>query len=168
MHSTSHNSAGPVSGLGQNLKQRAEILDETRWANEFSWPEIESLAYYLSMQRASRHDVICREGAADDTMFIIARGSVNILKEGSGGNKRILAALGQGQTLGEMSLLDGEPRSATAVAESDVVLLAMSKSALEDMIREKPGLAVKFIMKLARLLSQRLRKTSGALADHLR
>lgn len=162
------NANGLVEEPGQNVKQRAELLDQTRWANEFSWPEIENLAFYMQIQKAAKDACICREGSEDNSMFIIAKGTVSISKEGADKKRKVIASLGPGQTLGEMSLLDGEPRSATAVAASDLVLLTLSRSSLDMLIREKPGLAIKFAIKLARLMSQRLRMTSGILVDHLK
>jgi CRP/FNR family cyclic AMP-dependent transcriptional regulator len=166
-HNKSDKTCGLVEELGQNAKQRAELLEQTRWANDFSWPEIEALASYMQINKATKDALICREGSEDDTMFIIAKGMVNILKEDVDKKKKVIASLGTGQTLGEMSLLDGEPRSATVLAAGDLVLLTLSKSSLDMLIREKPGLAVKFVIKIARMMSQRLRRTSGVLADHL-
>ncbi len=160
--------SGPVEEVGSSPRKRAELLDQTRWAIDFSWPEIESLAFYMNILQAAKDAVICREGSEDNSLFIIAQGGANILKEDKEGKKKIIASLGRGQTLGEMSLIDGEPRSATVVSAEELVMLTLSKSALDLMVRDKPGLAIKFVMKLARMLSQRLRRTSGVLADHLK
>jgi len=145
----------------------AELLDGTRWANEFAWPEIESLAAHLDVKRLQKGGIVCREGDGDPALFIIAKGSVSVLKHDREEKEKLLARLGPGQTLGEMALLDGQPRSATAVAAEDLVLLVFTRAALERLIEEKPRLGVKLLWKLARLLSQRLRQTSGALAEHL-
>lgn len=145
----------------------AELLDATRWANEFDWPEIEAIAAHLEVQRRPAGETICREGDADPSLFILAGGSVSILKLDQEEQPRLLARLGPGQTLGEMALLDGQPRSATAVAASDVVLLVLTRPALERLVDRAPRLGAKLLWKLARLLSQRLRQTSGALAEHL-
>jgi CRP-like cAMP-binding protein len=66
-----------------------------------------------------------------------------------------------------MALLDGQPRSATAVAAEDLVLLVFTRPELDKLVEAKPRLGVKLLWKLARFLSQRLRQTSGALAEHL-
>ena len=145
----------------------AELLESTRWANEFAWPEIQALATHLQVQRRPKGETICREGQTDPSLFIIAKGSVAIHKQDAGERAKLLAKLGPGQTLGEMALLDGQPRSATAVAAEDLVLLVFTKAELDRLVEEKPLLAVKLLWKLARFLSQRLRQTSGALAEHL-
>lgn len=156
-----------VEETGQEPKKRAEFLDQTRWANDFSWKEIESLASYMDLYRAAKGETLFLEGNEGDSLIIIVKGSVHVEKENMGRKKKGMATLGSGQTLGEMSLIDGERRSATAMAATDLLYLVLTKPGLDLLIEEKPGLAVKFVMKTARFLSQRLRKTSGDLADFL-
>jgi len=162
-----HDQVGLIEEANIGLKQRAELLEQTRWVNDFTWPELESLAVYVRVHTASKQALVCREGDAGDSLFIIVQGTVDIVKRDAADRQKNIAAIGPGQTLGEMSLLDGEARSATARAANDAVLLSVQKADLDRMVREKPGLAVKFIIKLARTLSQRLRKTSSNLADRL-
>ncbi len=153
--------------MADDVKARAELLDGTRWANEFAWAEIEAIAAHLQLRRRSKGEVVCREGDADPSLFIIAQGSVAIMKHDAEEREKLLAKLGPGQTLGEMALLDGQPRSATAVAADDLVLLVFTRAELDRLVESKPRLGVKLLWKLARFLSQRLRQTSGALAEHL-
>ncbi len=153
--------------MADDVKKRAELLDATRWANEFTWAEIESVAAHLQLRQCAGGDVVCREGDADPALFIIAKGSVSILKRDAEDREKLLAKLGPGQTLGEMALLDGQPRSATAVAAEDLALLVFTRAELDRLVEAKPRLGVKLLWKLARFLSQRLRQTSGALAEHL-
>jgi|GEM_PF-141984 len=147
--------------------QCATILEESKWAIGFSWPEIQALGIYLTLARLAKGTVIFQEGSSDDTLSIITSGSISILKEVAGTPPKVLASVGAGQTLGEMSLVDGGHRSATAVAATEVTLLNMTRNSLDLMIHEKPALAAKFIFKLSRLLSQRLRMTSSNLADRM-
>lgn len=153
--------------MADDLKARAELLDATRWANEFAWAEIEALAAHLQIRRRARGEEVCREGEAEPALFIIAQGSVAIMKHDAEDREKLLAKLGPGQTIGEMALLDGQPRSATAVAAEDLVLLVFTRAELDRLVEAKPRLGVKLLWKLARFLSQRLRQTSGALAEHL-
>lgn len=147
------------------LKARAELLDGTRWANDFAWSEIESIASHLATQRRRKGEVLFNEGDPDPSMFIIVQGWVAIMKEDGARGSTLLARLGPGQTLGEMALLDGWARSATCVADDDLVLLVFKRSELDRLLEDKPKLGVKLLLKLARFLSQRLRQTSGTLAE---
>jgi CRP/FNR family cyclic AMP-dependent transcriptional regulator len=145
------------------LRARAILLDETRWANDFAWTELESIASHLAIQTRNKGDIVFNEGDVDPSLFIIASGSVSILKM-DGNKETLLARLGPGQSLGEMALLDGWPRSATGIAAEDVVLLVFTRGELDRLVEQKPHLGVKLLWKLARFLSQRLRQTSGSLA----
>ena len=75
--------------------------------------------------------------------------------------------MGAGKTLGEMAVVDGEPRSATCVAKRECVLLLLTKDNFQCIVRQRPGLAVKLLVVIAKLLSQRLRQVSGVLVDYL-
>jgi CRP-like cAMP-binding protein len=79
----------------------------------------------------------------------------------------VVVTLNRGKTFGELSLLDGGPRSSTAIAREDCTLLVLDEDALDDLQDAQPGLAARILRVLARLLSQRLRMTSGRLVDHL-
>lgn len=146
---------------------RAELLERTQWANEFSFLEIERLAEYLQSRSVKKGALIFREGDRDATLFVIAEGKVGIFKAGAKKQDLPIATIGVGHTLGEMALIDGQARSAGAVAVEDLVLLAITKADLDRLTNDHPRLAVKLVMKVAKLLSQRLRQTTSNLADRL-
>jgi CRP/FNR family transcriptional regulator, cyclic AMP receptor protein len=150
-----------------DIALRAELLEKTQWANEFGFGEIEKLAEYLKTRQVKRGMVVFREGDRDATLYVIAAGKVGIYKAGARKQDLPIATIGPGHTLGEMALIDGQPRSAGAVAVDDLILLAISKSDLDRITAEHPRLAVKLLTKVARLLSQRLRQTTSNLADRL-
>jgi CRP-like cAMP-binding protein len=146
---------------------RAELLEKTQWAHEFSFLEIEKLAEYLQSRHVKKGMVVFREGDKDATLFVIAEGKVGIFKAGAKRQDLPIATIGVGHTLGEMALIDGQARSAGAVAVEDLILLAITRSDLDRIMAEHPKLAVKLVLKVAKLLSQRLRQTTSNLADRL-
>ncbi|MDJ0791070.1 MAG: cyclic nucleotide-binding domain-containing protein [Acidimicrobiia bacterium] len=84
----------------------------------------------------SRHtagDVLFEEGAEADEAYLISEGEIEILKELSGQHVRI-AVSGPGDIVGEMGLLTGEPRSATAKALTDCRLITIPKACLDDVL----------------------------------
>lgn len=145
----------------------AEMLELTRWAKDFSWEQICNISKQMMAYRANKSDVIFEEGSSDNTMAIVVKGSVDIVKDDAGSNHKVLARLLASQSFGEMSLLDGEPRSAGVVASSDVVLLFLTKEKMFELVNDKPALAFKLMWMIAQMLSQRLRKTSGSLVEYL-
>lgn len=146
---------------------RAELLERTQWAHEFSFLEIEKLAEYLQSRHVAKGALVFREGDRDATLFVIAEGKVGVFKAGARKQDHPIATIGMGHTLGEMALIDGQPRSAGAVAVEDLILLAISRADLDRLSNEHPRLAVKLVLKVAKLLSQRLRQTTSNLADRL-
>jgi CRP-like cAMP-binding protein len=146
---------------------RAELLEKTQWAHEFSFLEIEKLAEYLQSRSVRRGMVVFREGDKDATLLVIAEGKVGLFKAGAKKQDLPIATVGVGHTLGETALVDGQARSAGAVAVDDLVLLAITRPDLDRLTAEHPRLAVKLVMKVARLLSQQLRQATSALPERL-
>jgi CRP/FNR family cyclic AMP-dependent transcriptional regulator len=102
-------------------------------------------------REAPAGEVLFREGEKGADMFVVRSGSVRIFIK-SGGKEKTLANLGPGEFVGEMSLLTGQPRSATAVVHEDAALLVVSGKVLEEMIVHNTEIALRLIRKLARRL----------------
>jgi CRP/FNR family cyclic AMP-dependent transcriptional regulator len=96
-------------------------------------------------------DVIFREGDEAKELFVIKSGQVRIQI----GN-RTVTELGQDSIFGEMALIDSEPRSATAVAITDVELVPVSEKQFLFLVGQTPY----FALKVMRVLAQRLRVTN--------
>jgi CRP/FNR family cyclic AMP-dependent transcriptional regulator len=146
---------------------RSELLEKTQWAIEFAFNEIETLAEYLQARQVKRGAIVFREGDKDATLFVVAAGKVGVFKSGAKKQDHPIATIGPGHTLGEMALIDGQPRSAGAVAVEDLTLLALARADLDRLANDHPRLAVKVLLKVSKLLSQRLRQTTSNLADRL-
>ena len=146
---------------------RSELLEKTQWAIEFAFNEIETLAEYLQARQVKRGAIVFREGDKDATLFVVAAGKVGVFKSGAKKQDHPIATIGPGHTIGEMALIDGQPRSAGAVAVEDLTLLALARADLDRLANDHPRLAVKVLLKVSKLLSQRLRQTTSNLADRL-
>ena len=144
----------------------AQILEKTKWAEEFSWDHIRKICHYIHPVIAKKGAVIFKEGDKEETFGIIVKGSVDILKQGDGEIQKV-ATLQSSQTFGEMALLDVEPRSATGVAREDAIIFFISKKNLLDIAEDHPKLGFQIIWKISKLLSQRLRSTTGKLVDYM-
>jgi hypothetical protein len=115
----------------------------------------------------SADEIIFREGDLGTEMYIIQEGKVEILKQFRGENQQ-LAVLGQGDFFGEMSILEDQPRAATARALTDVGLLQINGTTFDQMLRKNPEVAVRMMRKLSRRLrdtDKLLRHTLGAADD---
>src|SRR5262245_15399395 len=105
--------------------------------------------------------VIFDHGAPGAEMFLLVAGTVRIERDVEAGGTTRLAALAPGEVFGEMALIGQAPRSARAVAETDVELFALDRSGLEAWVRADALPAVTFFVELVRVVSQRLRRARG-------
>ncbi len=113
-----------------------------------------------------RHgDTVFLEGDAGERLYLIARGAVSIkVKLEDETRARRLATFGSGVFFGEMSIVEGSPRSADAFAKGEkVVLYSLSAERFAALVRDHPGTALRIYRNLSRELAARLRSTSGAL-----
>lgn len=95
--------------------------------------------------------VLFREGDAGDTMFVLQEGAVRISKRVKT-QEKTLAILGAGEFFGEMAILNGKPRSATATVEEQSQILVLGARTFEQMVTGNAEIAVRLIKKLSRRL----------------
>ena len=109
---------------------------------------------------------IFREGDPGGELFLLGGGSVEVQKRRSHGSGRVvIARFERGSLIGEMSLLDRLPRSASVIAVQPTRAWVLSQEVFDEILNTKPSLAIQVLKGLATLLSQRLRNTSGWFAD---
>ena len=111
--------------------------------------------------KLARGDVLFSEGQPGDKLCVIESGKIKLGHTASDGRESIIAVLGAGEMLGELSLFDPGPRTATAVAVTPTKVLSLGHDALLPWLVGRPDLAVALLAALAR----RLRRTNEALAD---
>lgn len=142
-----------------------EIIEAIQLFEDFEADELEGLARYMRCYRAPLGTEIIREGDDGDFMLLLLDGSVEIVKKDVRGSAQIMGRAGPGKTLGEMSLIDGEPRFASCVALETVEIAVLDRESLSRIIAEEPRIGVKLLMELLMLLNQRLRSVSAQLLE---
>ena len=100
-------------------------------------------------------------------MALLLSGEASVLKEGSDDLEHAIATIKPGTSIGEMAMIDGESRSATIVMSKDSQILMLDEDDFAEMYENDIHVWALLHRKLARLLSQRLRATSGRLLDAL-
>ena len=105
--------------------------------------------------------VLFKEGSFSDAAFIIESGKVEISVNNSGGQKTVIGVLRDNDIVGEMGLIDGNPRSATVTAISDVKIKEITREQFETLSRTNPNA----IMPILKVLSKRLRDTLKMMMD---
>ncbi len=99
-------------------------------------------------------------------MALVAQGTVVVEKASvAHAEPTVLAELTRGHVIGELSLLDHGPRSASVRARSEARLLVLQESVFHDLCHVEPGVALDLVRELARLLGAKLRRTSGQLSQ---
>jgi CRP-like cAMP-binding protein len=144
----------------------ADVLDGLELFQGFSFPELKIIGRYLLQVEKTQGETVFTEGDPGNYMLILVEGKLSIFKGGEHGS-HLLCHEGRGRIVGEMALLDHERRSATCVADSDCQMLTLDGDGLRRMAAEAPLLAYRFMFSLAKLLSRRLRRTSGMLVEFL-
>ena len=126
----------------------------------FNMAEIRLMSHFMNVYRAGPGQEIIHEGEQGDFMLLMIEGSVEVFKQDRWNTPKLIATVDAGKTLGEMSMIDGEPRFATCVAAESCVIAVLSRENLARIILEQPILGAKILMELVLMLSQRLRQTS--------
>lgn len=151
---------------GQKLVH--DKLMETPLFGPFSSQELEQLAASMALYEAHPHTTLFNEGDRGDYMLILTEGKLLINKKDSTDSEKLMAEIGPGRIVGEMAILDGEPRSASCtVGGKPAQLLLITRDAYLKLSAQHAALTLKLTILLARMLSQRLRMVSGKLVDYL-
>ena len=123
--------------------------------------EQEELRAMMAQTTLRRGETLFNEGDPGDRLYILLSGKIKLGHASMDGRENLLAVLGPGEVVGELTLFDPGPRSTTATAVAPTELLALEHNQLMSFIETHPALAKDML----RALAQRLRRTNVALAD---
>ncbi|OLB94251.1 MAG: hypothetical protein AUH30_18060 [Candidatus Rokubacteria bacterium 13_1_40CM_68_15] len=152
------------------VQERAALLSRgypSLRLHDLTRADLETLGSYTEVFRAEVGTMIFHEATPGSWMALVVSGEVEIRKLDAGRRDRILATIGPGHLLGEMAFLDGQTRSATAIAAKDTSMLVVTRHAFENLVHAHPTLIAKLLPGLIRLLILRLRRTNVKLVDRM-
>jgi MFS superfamily sulfate permease-like transporter len=125
--------------------------------------ELATIAASLRRKEYAEGSVIFREGEPGTELFILASGTASAhLRQTDGGTIR-LATFSPGTMFGELAILDAGPRSATVIADSDLIIYTLSEAEFAGLSARMPSLAIRLLANLSRELSGRLRLANRAI-----
>jgi CRP-like cAMP-binding protein len=153
--------AAPYAGQIHGLIKFSPLFEN------FNLTEITLLGQFMQVYRTAPGAEIIREGETGDFMVFLIEGRIEVFKQDRSNAPRLIALILPGQSFGEMSMIDGEPRFATCVAAEPCMMAVLSRDSLARIILEQPTLGAKILMELVLMLSQRLRQTSSRLLDYM-
>ena len=142
------------------------FLLETPMFDMLEPSEIMEIIHIVEVELYQPGDIIFSEGDTGDAWYVLYRGAVDVLKHGAGGEKKIIA-LGQQACFGEISILDGSPRSATIRATEDSVVFRVPRDAFAELVERDHLVAYKLLHHMAILLAERQRMTTLRLSELL-
>ncbi len=140
-----------------------KFLAESEVFSGLSQGKLEKVLGKMEKMELDKDRVIFQEGEEGDSFYLIARGSVRVVKQGESGEEEIIAILEPGTSFGEMALIDKEKRSATVITNEPSVLFRMKKSDFEELLNSDAQLALVVYRNFVQLLCSRLRATSESL-----
>jgi zinc transporter ZupT len=124
--------------------ERIKLLAKSDLMRHLPAEQIEQILPCIQDRQLKAGEILFRAGDAGDALYIVARGKIEVLTEtGPQSNAACsaIAILGEGHAFGEMSLLSGEPRTATIRAAEDTNLLRIAKQDFEQLVAADPELA---------------------------
>jgi CRP/FNR family transcriptional regulator, cyclic AMP receptor protein len=127
----------------------------------FAVEDLELIAGYMVRSQYARGEVVFRRGEPGRAIYVIEDGWVKISFGSPDGKEVTLALLGPGEFFGELAVLDGQPRSADAVALEPTGLLVLLREDLRRDLEARPRIAVQLLA----VLSRRLREADGIIAE---
>jgi signal transduction histidine kinase len=148
----------PVDGEGVDVRG---LLRECALFSTLADGELDDLAASTQLQHAREGELLFREGESGEHLYVIASGRVRLSSAAEGGLEQPIALQGPQRAFGEMALLDGAPRSATAVAARDALLLRVSLGDLEKLFEKHPAAREKFLRRGVSWVSDQLRSANA-------
>ena len=148
-------------------EEKRAILAESPLFDNLLTTELTMLADLFTFRTYSAGELIFDEGNVGDSMYVIAEGSVEVLRKNPQGELLPIAVLQAPQFFGEMSLIDKEYRSATVRVNDGAQLLQLSNENLHIFARNYRNGFTWVVVNIARVLSTRLREVNRRLAEKL-
>ncbi len=139
------------------------IIDHITLFEDLRHTEVSQLCARMECFCANPGDVIMKENEDGDFLVIVLTGEVEVIKQSQSTEEKLLAVVGPGATLGEMSLINGKPRFATCIARQPTDIAVLTRDTIYDILVLHPSLGNKILLILLQITSQRLRETSDRL-----
>jgi CRP/FNR family transcriptional regulator, cyclic AMP receptor protein len=141
--------------------QNAELLRSIPLFEGLAEDDLELLAASVTPKPFKAGELIFEQGDRGSEMYIISEGHVNIHLPGDASRRVSLKDIARGEYFGELALFDDKPRSASALATTDAVLLELTRDTLSTYLERRPRAA----MAILRTMAERLRETNAMLSE---
>ncbi len=140
-------------------QERLVALREVDFLSDLDDEELAVVSACVHPQTFGSGELVCREGEAGHTFYILARGTVEVIARGARDEEMHVASLDAPAFFGEMSLLTDEPRSATIRATTDIELFVVEREGFQRLFQLRPSIAAA----VSRALAERQSDLRGRL-----
>jgi len=141
--------------LLRRRSEKVDVLKKVPLLSGLSRRDLDLIARVADEVKVEKGRVLTRQGGLGMEFLLLLEGSARVERDG-----KVIARLGPGDFFGEMSLIDGKPRSATVIADSPSALLAVQARSFRTLLDTVPGLQKKVLIALC----GRLRAADASLA----
>jgi CRP-like cAMP-binding protein len=129
--------------------------------------DFDKLAALCEMRKMEEGTTVFIENMPGESLFLVKKGTIRISKMFAEGDEKTLVVLGPEDIFGEMAVIDGLPRSATARVAEDAELISLKKKSLDQLGKDDADLALKIVSNIVRVFSKRVREVNEEYRDML-
>jgi CRP-like cAMP-binding protein len=147
--------------IGDHGRSVTDLLRQAEVFGRLADPELRKIRKLLRERHVDQNQVVFRQGDLADALYIVLAGRIRISATNPSGHEKVLNFAGVGDVVGEMGLLSGDPRSATATTSTDAVLLQLRKADFDSLLAND----VDFMRELARVVARRREATQQRAFD---
>ncbi len=122
----------------------------------FAMDELKEIEKHLVMKKLDAGAVVYKQGSSGRSVCFVAEGELEVTRESEDGEETVASKF-KGDSVGEMSIIDGLARSAGVRAATPALVLVLKRDAFETLVAERSDIAFKLLMSLAKALSLALR-----------
>lgn len=134
------------------------ILKELEIFSDLDENALVTLSHLFEENEYLKDTTIFDEGSIGTSMMVIAQGKVRVSQKANHQTEEALKVLRTGEIFGEMALLEELPRSATTIAHTNVIIISINRENFLHFLEKDSKNGLKIVMKLAKILSARLRE----------
>jgi CRP-like cAMP-binding protein len=133
--------------LLRRSSQKMDLLKKVPMFSNLSQRHLREVSKHADQLSVKTGNVLAEQGKIGWEFIFIVEGKARVEKDG-----KVIRQLSGGDFLGEISLIDGEPRTATVTAETDMILLVVNKTSFDHLLAKVPGLQRKILIALCKYL----------------
>ena len=155
----------PTTTMDTALQERRTFLRATTLFTAVAEPQLRRIAADFVPRRYRARETIFHEGDPGQLLYMVQAGQVRIFVNGLDGSETSVILVGRpGQVFGELAIIDGLPRSASAIAVDDTVLLTLDRDSFRRHMSQTPQLALNFMQALSRRLRYNTRQYNSVIS----